>query len=213
MSTFPKWATPDRRRQLVRFWQSYGNRCLLGHQACPELSHYCQERLKAQIVGCEVFRPIRDRQDNILGHYQSFGHKQVAVPELEVLDLYTAKSEEAISEWKRDDTVERSILQKLEERRLHAAPLKTILKRGQFDSIARHIYLSNRPIFRVLAVGVNAKAQRVAKVEIPGLEKIVWVDISGMKLSKSKLRKLSRHPGNMPEAIYAIVRRRVESYL
>jgi len=95
-----------------------------------------------------------------------------------------------------------SSILKLEQRRLHVAPNKRI-RRGPFDSIRREQFLAERPIFLVVGIGVNAFTQRrVAKVEISGLEKVILVDLSGVEVSKNRLRKLSRHPGGrIPDAI------------
>jgi len=212
--SYPLWATPERRRQLVRLWLSYGNRCLQGHPACLDLSHYWREQDKAEVVGCEVTLPISDREGTVVGSYLSFGYKRVVITEMELQDLYTAMSEDAIAEWKQEDRVERSIAWKLEERRLHAAPLKKLWRRGDgYDAIARDIYLAERPTFRVLAVGVNSfSQQRVAKVAITALEKVIWVNISGVKLSKNKLRKLFRR-GDVPEEIYEVIEQRIRCYL
>ena len=142
-----------------------------------------------------------------------FGHGQDC-PELEK-HIYEVFSEWVIDDWKADDRLERSIAWEKEKRRMHAAPLKKLWKRGKFDAIARDLYLSNRPTFRVLAIGIHAfSQQRVAKVEIPALEKTIWVNISGVKLSKNKLRKLFRHQkGYLPEEVYEIIQQRIRGYL
>jgi len=126
---------------------------------------------------------------------------------------YELVIDDRIEEFKRSDREERSYLWKLLERRLHAAPNKRI-QRGPFDSIRREQYLAARPIFLVVGIGVNAFTQRrVAKVEIPGLEKVIWVDLSGVEVSKRRLRKLSRRPGgNIPDAIYSRIAQAVRRY-
>jgi hypothetical protein len=40
MSKQPKWATPERQAYLVKLWTEYGNKCLYGHTACFDPSHY-----------------------------------------------------------------------------------------------------------------------------------------------------------------------------
>jgi len=126
---------------------------------------------------------------------------------------YQTFTEYVIAEWKREDREERSRLWKIEKRMLHALP--KLLKRGRFDSIAREQYLADRSVFRILGIGVNAfTQQRVAQVEITSLEKIVWVGISGVKLSKNKLRKLTRRPrGELPDEIYDLIQKRIGCYL
>ena len=140
------------------------------------------------------------------------------------IDLFTGyllnpTIEDQISHWKADDREARSLLWKLEQRRLHAIPHQR--KRGLFDSIRREQYLAERPMWQVVAVGVNAFTQRrTAKVVIPDLGTTLWVDISGIPLgvSKNKLRKLARHKrGSVPQAlvdqIYLRCRRAVEQQL
>ena len=125
---------------------------------------------------------------------------------------YEIRSANMIEEWKRADREERSYLWKLLERRLHAAPNKRI-RRGPFDSIRREQFLAERPIFLVVGIGVNAFTQRrVAKVKIPGLEKVIWVDLSGVEVSKNRLRKLSRRGGKIPEAIHSRIQEAVRRY-
>ena len=45
-----KWSTPTRRDYLVKLWSKYGNQCLLGHTACPILSHYVHYDSKLVLV-------------------------------------------------------------------------------------------------------------------------------------------------------------------
>lgn len=128
---------------------------------------------------------------------------------------YEFFSEELIDWWKADDREERAYLHRLETRRIHAAP--RIRRRGQFDSIRREQYLADRPQFILLGIGVNAFTQhRVAKVEIPELDKVVWVDISRVNLSKNRLRKLTRHARQsrgVPQEIYDQVAKAVRRHI
>ncbi|MBI4294647.1 MAG: hypothetical protein HY669_00595, partial [Chloroflexi bacterium] len=110
-----------------------------------------------------------------------------------------------------DDRDQRSYLWQLEKRRMHALP--RIKRRGPWDSIRMQQFLAERPVFEIVGIGVSAFTQhRVAKVKIPELHKILWVDISGSNLSKNKLRKLARGRGRVPEEIHAIVARVVRRY-
>ena len=128
-------------------------------------------------------------------------------------DCYGAVEERLIDGWKEDDRDEGAYLWRLEKRRLHSIP--RINKRGYFDSIRREQYLADRPIFKVVAVGVNAFTQRrVAKAVIPELKKVVWVDVGGVGLSKNKLRRLSRYPmGEVPEEINRYVAKEIRRYM
>lgn len=215
---YPLWATPSRRRQLVETWLEWGNRCLLGHSCCFELSHYLLKRARLVKIGVAVQLPVFDPETDLPKpgvYFNTFKAEDALAETLEwVGGVYFVKEEALIEDWKTEDRLERSITQKREQRLLHAAPLKRLWHRGDgFDAIARDAYLANRPTFRVLAVGVHAfTQQRVAKVEITALEKTIWVNISGAKLSKNKLRKLFRR-GDVPEEIYSIIEQRIRCYL
>ena len=113
-----------------------------------------------------------------------------------------------IENWKEDDREERSYLWRLEKRRLHAMP--KIKRRGQFDSIRREQFLADRPMFEVMGIGVAAFTQHmVAKVRIPELDRVIWVDLSGVHVGKNKLRKMARRGGKVPPEIYEIITREV----
>ena len=123
----------------------------------------------------------------------------------------------AIYIWKALDREEREEAWRREKRRLHALP--EILRRGPFDSIAREEYLANRPLWKIEAVGVGAFTFRqVARVEIPALEKVIWVDLAGVELSKNQRRKLIRYrqgklPRELEESVFARCQRAVAKYL
>ncbi len=119
-----------------------------------------------------------------------------------------------IEYWKEDDRDERSYLWRLEKRRMHANPRKLGKRGGPYDSIHRDQLHAERPVFEIVGIGVSAFSQhRVAKVNIPELHKTVWIDLSGVSLSKNKLRKLARRGGKVPEEIHDVVTREVRRYL
>lgn len=122
---------------------------------------------------------------------------------------YEVVSENMIALWIEQDRDEKQALWEKEERELHRLP--QIRKRGPFDSIRKWEYLDNRPIFRIVAIGVNAFTQhRTAQVEIPGLGTTIWVDLSGIKCSKNKLRKVVRYKrGAIPRTIEQEVNGRI----
>ena len=126
---------------------------------------------------------------------------------------YVAAEGRIVDAWKADDRDERSYLWRLERQRFHSSP--KLVRRGGFDSIRREAYLAERPVFKVVAIGVSAFTQRrVAKVEIPELGKVLWVDIGEVELSKNRLRKASRHhQWKVPNEINDYVAKRVRRYL
>ena len=142
----------------------------------------------------------------------------------ELADLLTRRHFcELIEAWKAQDRDERSTAWKYEKRHLHQGPNpgRRPFKRGPFDSIAREEYLANRPLWKIDAVGVGALTfRRVARVEIPALEKVIWVDLSGVDegLSKNARRKLVRYrqgklSKELEESVFARCRRAVAQYL
>ena len=130
---------------------------------------------------------------------------------------YEFYSEMAIALWKALDREEREEAWRREKRKLHALP--QILKRGPFDSIAREIYLAERPLWKIEAVGVGAFTfRRVARVEIPALDKVLWVDLAGVEISKNQRRKLVRYkkgklPRELEESVFARCAKAVKQYL
>lgn len=128
-------------------------------------------------------------------------------------DCYQVMSEDLITTWKADDRAERAGAWKREQRRLHATP--RITKRGPFDTIAREEYLAHRPLFRVVGLGVGAFTfKRVALVEIPALRASIFVDLTGIAISRNKLRKLFRHgKGGCPTELYDRIQHEVRRYL
>ena len=60
--------------------------------------------------------------------------------------------------------------------------------------------------------------RRVARVEIPALEKVLWVDLAGVEISKNARRKLVRYkkgklPRELEESVFARCARAVKQYL
>ena len=130
---------------------------------------------------------------------------------------YSFYSEELIELWKADDREERETAWQQEKGRLHR--LLEIRKRGPFDTIAREEYLANRPLFSIKAVGVGAFTfKRMARVEIPCLRRVIWVNLAGVELSKNARRKLVRYkqgklPRELEESVFSICARAVRRFL
>ena len=130
---------------------------------------------------------------------------------------YSFYSEMAIDLWKADDREGREASWQREKKRLHALP--QIYRRGPFDTIAREEYLAGRPIFRIEGMGVGAFTfKRVARVEIPALKKVLWVNLAGVKLSKNKRHKLIRYkkgklPRELEESVFILCEKAVRRYL
>ena len=127
-----------------------------------------------------------------------YGH-----PDCEVADhYYEFYSEMVIDLWKAADREERAEAWTLEKKWLH--PRFRFFRRGPFDTISREEFLASRPLWKVQTVGVGAFTfQRVVKVEIPALKKVIWVNLpkpAGM--SKNARHKLIRYgKGKLPEEL------------
>ncbi len=155
------------------------------------------------------------RQAFLVQHFlQSGGQLLLELGTGQLVDPY---AEMVIEVWIALDREEREASWRREKRRLHSLP--QILKRGPFDSIAREIYLAERPLWKIEAVGVGAFTfRRVARVEIPALEKVLWVDLAGVEISKNARRKLVRYkkgklPRELEESVFARCQRAVAQYL
>jgi len=155
------------------------------------------------------------RQAFLVQHFlQSGGQLLLELGTGQLVDPY---AEMVIEVWKAEDREEREESWRREKRRLHSLP--QILKRGPFDSIAREVYLAERPLWRIEAVGVGAFTfRRVVRVEIPALEKVLWVDLAGVEISKNARRKLVRYkkgklPRELEESVFARCQRAVAKYL
>ena len=157
------------------------------------------------------------RQAFLVQHFlQSGGQLLLELGTGQLVDPY---AEMVIGIWKAEDREEREESWRREKRRLHS--LARIYRRGPFDSIAREEYLANRPLWKIEAVGVGAFSfKRVARVEIPALEKVLWVDLAGVEsnLGKNARRKLVRYrkgklPRELEESVFARCQRAVAKYL
>lgn len=207
----PQWATPERRQHLAELASSP---CSFHEEACPVVGKF-SDRMVAllgsptqSLAWAWVFRAslatprvLQDFTAGELGHLSFWAIKDL------------------IATWKAEDREARERLWKLEKRRLHAAP--QIRRRGPFDTIRREEHMAHRPVFRIVGLGVNAFTQhRVAKVEIPGLGLVVWVDLAGITtgVSRNKLRKLVRYgKGSLPKELVpkleVRVQERIREYL
>ena len=197
---YPQWATPERRAFLAELAQ---RRCAKGEAACPVWQRF------VQAIVDRIGPP---------GHNAWAWVMRAALATPKVLadmpleDSYHISSwviQELMAFWKAYDREERERLWKREQRRLHAAP--QLWKRGEFDSIRREQYLADRPVWRIVSIGLSAFTfKRVAQVEIPGLKKVIFVDLTGIKLEGAKSKKLARYKrGALPKGLVEQVDSRV----
>lgn len=199
---FPQWATPERRAFLAELAQ---RRCAKGEQPCPVWQRF------VQAIVDKIGPPGPHAWAWVMRAALATPKVLAAMPLVDRYHISSWAIQELMAFWKAYDREERERLWRLERRRLHATP--QLHKRGEFDSIRREQHLANRPVWRIVGIGVGAFTQhRVAQVEIPGLKKTIFVDLSGIKLegSKSKLPKLARYNrGALPKGLVEKVEQRV----
>ena len=199
---YPQWATPERRAFLAELAQ---RRCAKGETPCPVWQRF------VQAIVDRIGPPSQNAWAWVMRAALATPKVLAAMP---LEDRYHVSSwviQELMAFWKAYDREERERLWKREQRRLHAAP--QLRKRGEFDSIRRAEYLAHRPVWRIVGIGLSPFTfKRVAQVEIPGLKRTIWVDLSGIKLEngKSKLRKLARYKrGAVPKGIVSQIETRI----
>lgn len=203
-----KWATPDRQAHLVHLFDTYGNRCLLGHPLCPEPSHYIYNRPIPLIAPIPTDpKPCSDMDGNPL--YDKSGDRlfatgyelkisRVVIPE--VSRLYDRVIDKLIKDWVADDRQARAYQQRLERLRLHRLPEKGNI-RGRFNAISRAIFYDSQPSFYMEALGISGLTFKpFAKVRISSSYTRLHVDISEplRKVSKNRKRKAVRYCKALP---------------
>ncbi len=210
--SFSQWATPARRARLVELLTQSKGLCVHGHEGCTHLADTYSLLTTTKVVCESIPKAPSDplyRGEVHLSVRVVKDHRPVLTSEGHCYEL---ASETLIEGWKADDRLKSAQIRKLVNRHLHAAP--QIWRRGPFDSIRREDFLAERPVYKVVGIGVNAFTQhRVAQVEIPGLKATIWVDLSGLKtegLSKNQLRKLARYKrGAIPKGMLSQMETRV----
>jgi hypothetical protein len=207
----PKWATRERQEQLVRLWDKYGNKCLLGHPLCPVRDHYTYMRpchglavTRVERIRCEDGHGnvIRTR-DGQAAYRNRYIVQTVRVYTPETARLYEVKESEVIADWKADDREQRAYEQRQIQRALHRIPERGAL-RGTFNAISRTIYHDNQPQYYVESIGVSGMTIRpFAKVRLASSYTRVHVDLgdSLVKVSKNRKRKAIRYGKALPPEV------------
>ena len=199
MREYPQWATPQRRAVLAELNALLSSGCCTyGEGPCPILGRF------TQAIHEKIGKP---------NGFLWLIRAALATPKIlrtftmpELLHFPPWLTKELIAYWKADDREAQGYLHRLEKKRLHALRPQ-IKRRGPFDSIRREQYLADRPVFEIVAVGVSAFTfKRVAQVTIPELRAILWVDLTGLEISKGKFRKLARFKrGAAPKAMEPLI--------
>jgi hypothetical protein len=202
MKKYSKWVTPVRQAALVKMFELYGNKCLLGHSVCSNIEHYLIYRGKRVYVAIPQETEIVDRNGNpILENgkrktvdgwkvVQEFLHSQ------EFTNLYELHSERLITDWKAEDSIQRTELWKREQRLLHKCPDEKGWGRV-FDPVAKDQFSATREPFEIEAISLNPLTlQQVARIRVAGTGKRLFVNImrhgKGKNARKKALRRAAQ---------------------
>jgi hypothetical protein len=197
----PEWVTPERQLELANLFSIYGNRCLLGHFACSDITHYINIRSRTVYVSKPMYIPYRDKGGNILKDDNGKPilltvYKSVKSSELEAepLRLYELKWREAISNWKSEDKRQ----WRLERKVMHSLGEYPDTSRSRFNAIGRDIFHSKQPIFYREGLGISVITfHTIAKVRIASSYMRLYVEVDLSKVlrreSKNAKRKAIRY--------------------
>jgi len=209
-SVLPKWASPERQAVLVELWQLYGNRCLLGHPVCSDISHYIHYEAKTSWASKPVYLPCLDRSGNpIKGKYLKL-YTPVKVGELEATytRLFDVLAEQQINDWKALDRLERIEEYRLESLRLHSLAEPRQPLRGRFSAISKDIWEGSKPLYYIEGIGISGLTlQPFVRVRLASSYMRLYVNLGEALrgVSKSKKRKAVRYGKPLPKAIEEVV--------
>ena len=221
-TVLPQWATPERRADLLALWQLYGNRCLLGHSVCSDITHYLHFEDKTTWGSKAVYLPCIDKAGNpIRGKYlQLYTPVKVTEQEASYARLYDVRSEELIRQWKADDRITRIEADKFESIRLHSLAEPREPLRGRFSAISKAIWKENQPLFYIDGLGISGLTLLpFVRVRLSSTYMRLYVNLGDTLrgVSKSKKRKAIRYgkplPKTVEQAINELVRTSVLDYL
>ena len=218
----PKWATPERRAVLVALWGIYGNKCLLGHPVCSDVSHYLHLEGKAVWASKPIYLPCLDGSGTpIRGQFlKLFTSVKVTQTMATFQHLYDIKSEQVIADWKADDRDTRRIEDSLECIRLHSLDEPRQPLRGRFSAISKDIWHSQQPLYYIEGVGISGLTLKpFVRVRLASSFMHLYINLGDalQGVSKSKKRKAIRYgkplPKTIEQAINQLVRYAVLDYL
>ena len=222
VAKMPKWATPERRAELVELWRIFGNTCLLGHPVCSDDTHYIHIEAKTAWASKPVYLPCLDKSRNqIKGKYlQLYTPVKVAELKASYTRLYDVKAEQMISDWKAEDRIARSEQYRLESIQLHSLGEPKEPLRGQFSAISRDIWKASQPLYYIEGIGISGiNFQPFVRVRLSGsfMRLYVYIGEALQGVSKSKKRKAIRYGKPLPktteQVINQLVRYSVQHYL
>lgn len=221
LSLLPKWATPERKAKLVELWGLYGNRCLLGHQACPNPEHYIRLMPEAVTIGKPIHIPCADRQGNPIKNSEGnqlyltlYKPTVTTIYKAEDCRLYDLKSELVIEGWKAEDREARRLEYRLESIRLHSLSEPREPLRGRFSAISKDIWKSNQPLYYIEGLGISGLTlQPFVRVRLSSTYMRLYVTLGEALrgVSKSKKRKAIRYGKPLPKTIEQTINQLVKA--
>jgi hypothetical protein len=215
----PAWVTPARQEYLIKLWIQYGNKCLLGHPACPIREHYIHDYQRqvlvpqAKSVLCVdgSGNPIKDNHGNplyitVYPLVKDILHdKQIRQVETDdgfthLFGLYDLKSETIIKDWIADDRAQRQAEWQAEYKARHARGERTYPLHGRFSGISQEIFYDSQPAYYLEGLGISGLTFKpFAKVRLSSSLIALHVDLGDLlkPMSKNKRRKAVRY-GKIP---------------
>jgi hypothetical protein len=205
-SSLPVWATADRQRELVELFQRYGNRCLLGHRACPDASHYVYLQPHTVYVNKPVHIPITDGSgikvvDGVVQTLTYYRTLKGTDYKPEMKRMYDVVEQNTIEGWRAEDRAKRDADWKAERAAMHRNANRSYPVGGQFDAIAKDEFFATQPLYYRVGMGFSAVTLRpFAKVKLPSGVVELHVDIGDAlkPVSKNARRKAIRYGRGLP---------------
>ena len=126
-----------------------------------------------------------------------YGHKCCPIPQ----HHYEVFIEEVIRNWKADDRAQRQAEWEIERREIHSLSERRYPTRGQFNALAKDIYLSNQPQNFLVGLGISGVTFRpFAKVRLASSFVYLHINLGNTlrKVSKTRRRKAIRYGKALP---------------
>ncbi len=131
------------------------------------------------------------------GGFCVYGHKPCAIPSHHG-EVYI---ERVIGNWIADDKAQRQAEWLVERRQLHNLNERRYPLRGQFNALAKDIFLDNQPQYYLIGIGISGLTFRpFAMVKIASSYFQLHINLADTlrNLSKSKRRKAIRYGKALP---------------
>jgi len=126
-----------------------------------------------------------------------YGHKRCPIPS----HYYEVVIEEVIRNWQLDDRAQRQAEWEAERIALHSLNERCYPTRGQFNALAKDIYLANQPHHFVIGLGISGVTFRpFAKVRLASSYIHLHINLGNTlrKVSKTRRRKAIRYGKALP---------------